>query len=463
MKGAIYMNNSKRLSAAVIAVCTVLSSAVSCSSKKKDSSNKQPVTEAQTSDDNNDILGSDAEPSENMEITWLADFDLNPVEGEQRSVALSLFEDVYGGKINYVYAAPEEKYSTLSAMIDSGETVDMFPYEAGIFPDGVLRGYFAPLDPYFEELGMDSGIWDEMSPVTDMLAYNGQHYVMPYSISDPVLVTYSRKLMQSEGIDDPRKLWQEGKWDWNAMKSMTEKFRANNPDASRYGINGWYGQAAINSTGHTVVGFDGSALKNNIADPEVAKAIGLINDVSANSWYNGTYHDTFPSDFNSLFFVSGSWTLGISNAANPEADLMIVPFPKSPDTDKNYVSCNFNSRLLVNGSDKGSAVAAYLRCERLAASETKYKNAAKAEATAVRKNQSGSFRSFITEEQYDALMEYTDLSKVTPVLEFGNGMEKSMADNVMSRITDTSREKDWEAEKKELSPAIDAEIAKYNS
>ena len=457
------MKDIKRLSAAVIAVCAALSSAVSCSSKKKDSSNKQPVTEAQTSDENADIFGSDAEPSENMEITWLADFDLNPDEGSQRSVALSLFEDVYGGRINYVYAAPEEKYSTLSAMIDSGETVDMFPYEAGIFPDGVLRSYFAPLDPYFEELGMDSGIWDEMSPVTDMLAYNGQHYVMPYSISDPVLVTYSRKLMQSEGIDDPRKLWQDGKWDWNTMKSMIEKFRANNPDAYRYGINGWYGQAAINSTGHTIVGFDGSALKNNIADPEVAKAIGLINDISANSWYNGTYHDTFPSDFNSLFFVSGSWTLGISNAANPDADLMIVPFPKSPDADKNYVSCNINSRLLVNGSDKGSAVATYLRCERLAASETKYKNAAKEEATAVRKNQSGSFRSYITEEQYDALTEYTDLSKIAPVLEFGNGMEKSMADNVMSRITDTSHGKDWEAEKKELSPAIDAEIAKYNS
>ena len=136
------------------------------------------------------------------------------------SAALALFEDAYGGRINWVRTSANDKFSTLSAMLDSGETVDMFPFDGGVFPGGVMSGQFAPLDSYFGDMGVDEGLWSDVSSLMDMFAYNGQHYVIPYSISEPVLLTYSRKLMKSEGIDDPRALWQEGKWDWDAMKSM---------------------------------------------------------------------------------------------------------------------------------------------------------------------------------------------------------------------------------------------------
>ena len=93
-----------------------------------------------------------------MEITWLADYDLNPQPGGQRSAALTLFEDIFGGRINCVYTSPKDKYETLSSMINSGETVDMFPCEAGAFPNGTTAGLFDPLDPYFTYMGMDDGL-----------------------------------------------------------------------------------------------------------------------------------------------------------------------------------------------------------------------------------------------------------------------------------------------------------------
>lgn len=461
------MKNIKRLLAALISTAAVLSSAASCSKKESSKSEAVPTADSTENTTEPDI------PADDMEIVWLADYDLNPASDEQRSVALSIFEDTYDGKINYIPCTPQDKFSTLASMIDAGETVDMFPCEAGVFPNGVMRDWFAPLDPYFGEMDMDSGLWEDMSDIVEMFAYNGQHYIVPYSVSEPLLLTYSRKLMQSEGIDDPRKLYQEGRWNWDTMKSMIEKFMANNPAAYRFGINGWYGQAALSSTGHTVVGFDGSRLTNNIGDEAIARAVGLIAEIRANGWYSSFWRDSFPSDFNTLFYASTSWTLGISNAANPDADLMIVPFPKSPDADKNYISCNFNSRMLVNSSDKGKAVATYLKCERIAAADENHKKAAKEAAVATYKNVSGSFKSFVTEEQYDALQEYLDTSEVSPVFDFGNGMGEAMTGygiyspdtrGVMYRITDTEgTQPPWDALREALSPVIDSEIAGYNN
>ena len=466
------MSGSMRLLAAVIAAAAVLSAAPSCSSKKS-SGKSQPAASDTDAAETTAADGNGSLSAEELEITWLADYDLNPAENSKRSAALAIFEDIYGGRINYVQTSPDGKFSTLDSMLASGETVDMFPCDPGVFPDGVMRDRFAPLDPYFGDMGVNDGLWADTEQLSDALAYKGQHYIMPYSVSDPQILTYSRKLMKSEGIDDPRKLWQEGKWDWDAMKSMIDKFKKNQPNAARYGINGSYGQAALASTGHTVVSFDGSSLKNNLADADIGKAVGLICDIRNNGWYSSILRDTFPSDFNTLFFASGSWTLGISNAANPEGDLMIVPFPKSPDADKCYISCNINSRMLVKSSDKGRAVAAYLRCERLAATEEKFVKAAREEATAEKKNASGSFRSFITDEQYDALQEYLDPTKVTPVFDCGWGMGDTMSGNgnyttdsrgVMQRITETGPYgRSYEQLRDELSSVIDSEIAKYNS
>ena len=127
--------------------------------------------------------------------------------------------------------------------------------------------------------------------------------------------------------------------------------------------------------------------------------------------------------------------------------------------------------MLVKNSQKGKAVATYLKCERLAVTEETYKKAAREQALVQQKNASGSFRSFITEEQYDALQEYTDLAKAVPVFDFGNGMTEAMTGyghytsdtrGIMYRITDSQQSRDWEELKKAFSPVIDEEIAKYS-
>ena len=175
--------------AGIIAVSLTLTSLFSCSSSKKEESSEEIVTEPAATEAPTEAETEEfrkAEAREEMTITWLSDYDLNPARHEKRSSALEIFEDVFGGKINYVATSADGKYDRLAEMLNAGETVDMFPYEQGAFPEGLTRDLYAPLDPYYEELGMDTGIWDDMQEVIDMYSYKDGHYVIPYSFTNPV-------------------------------------------------------------------------------------------------------------------------------------------------------------------------------------------------------------------------------------------------------------------------------------
>ena len=455
------MNYFGRALSALIASAAVILTTASCSEKDKTKPSEIKPTESSTETSKAD---SAKKPAGSMEITWLADYDLNRSESE-RPAALAIFEDVYGGKINYVQTAPENKLSKLEEMLGAGEEVDMFPYEDGVFPEGTARDLFQPLDPYFEELGMDEdGLWDDIKDIAEIFKYKDQHYVVPYALSEPYLLTYCRALFRSEGMDDPYTLYKEGKWDWNAFTGMINKFTESETSAHHFGISGFYGEAILASTGHTVINFDGNSFTNNIGDPYIESAEALMNNLRVRWLYNSYWSDMYLHDQNTLFYCSRDWTLPISDKYNADYDIMAVPFPKTPGADKNYVSCKANARMLVKNSEKGSAVATYLKCERLAVTELK--DSAKEQA----------LRS-ITEEQYNAIQDYLDPSKVTPVFDFGYGMSSRMYGNgnytfetrgVMDNITSVLLESgnpygDWAELRDRLSPMIDEELAKYNN
>ena len=478
------MKNLKRLLAALTAVTAVMSCYASCGKDNSGSDNTQTTTEAWKGEDEvdldlSDLTGGEAvETTEDMTLTWLADYDINPSGSNDRSVALSLFEDVYGGKINYVQTTSDDKFTKLATMILSGDEVDMFPYEWDAVPNGVTKNQYDPLDPYFETMGIEDGLWDDMEDVIDMFEYDDQHYVVPYSISDPLLITYSRKMMQAEGLEDPYELYEAGEWDWDAFMDMMETFVSNAPSgATRYGINGWFGQAIIQSTGHTVINYEDGVLYNNIDDPELEKAELLMQEIATKQLYRNEWIGYFPDDQSTLFFAMADWALGASNAKNEDMDLMIVPFPKSPNADEYYLCCNYGARMLVKNSKKGEAVATYLKCERLAATDDSYKEAAKEKALIVNKTAAGIVTSYVTEEQYDALQTYLDPDNVTPMFDFGYGMGDRMYGSgeytyetrgVMDNLTDALLEGNeavdsWASLRDAWTGVISEEVDRFNS
>lgn len=431
------MSKLKRTLAGAAAMAVILSVSASCD-KKKSSETKQS---ADSSSVEQDVQPTEpvTEDPDKMTITWLGDFDLNPDPGEPRSTALALFEDQYGGRINYIRSTPGENLTILDSMIAAGEELDIFPYYPEYFPQGVVKDRFEPLDPYFDTLEMNSELWSGMSSVTEAFAYKGQHYVLPYSMSDPLVLTYSRKIMTDNGLEDPCKLYAEGKWDWDVFMEMMEKFVAEpSPDwTPKYGIGGSFGQGVIPSAGKTVISCENGSLVSNIMSPEIQKAQELMSSLSAKNLYRRDLVGSYPTNGCTLFLADNGWSLGQSNAENPDKDIMIVPFPKSKEA-SGYAFCgSYNARMLVKNSKKGEAVATYIKCERLAASDPKCLESAKNHALQEVKTASGIVRSSVTEEQYNALMSYCDPARFMPAVEFGYGMGDAM--NTMGAYTYETR------------------------
>lgn len=414
----------KKISAIIFSFC-IISNLTACKEKKADSSS-EPAAEV-TSEIQTETIPEPTiyEPDiSGQTIYWLADYNINPEEGEKRSTALALFEDIYGGNIEYIHAEPDELFETLDNRLLSGEPVDMVPYEINAVPEGVTKNRFQPLDDYFDVLEWDSELWENMHDTAEIFRYNGNHYVIPYSISDPFIITYSQKLMKSEGLDDPYELYKKGEWNWDTFTDMMDKFISQQTSDTRYGIAGYFGEACLYSTGKTIVSLNDEKLVNNINSPEIEKAENFMQKIS--SVYNDGWKSNFPTNFNTLFYGMPDWSLRESNALNPDADLMAVPFPKPSGSDKYYMCANYNARMLVQNSDKGEAVATYIKCERLAETSEKYKEAKKSLATQKVTTPMGITVGFLTDKQYSAIQEYTDPSKLTPIFDFGYGMGEKM-------------------------------------
>lgn len=404
------------------------------------------------------------------EIYWLADYDINPTNNQDRSVALTLFEDQFGGKINWIQCTSENKFDVLTNRILGGDPVDMFPYEWDALPNGVYKNQYEPLDAY---LDLNDPIWDGMREAIDLYAYHDQHYVVPYAVSDPLLITYSRQMCEENGLDDPYTLYQNGDWDWDIFMEMMQQFV--DGGSGRYGICGWFGQAMVQSTGKTIINFDGSRFTNNITDPDIEAAENLLEEIQNQKLYQSGWYSTFPDSHDVLFYAMSDWSVGGSNAVNPDADLMVVPFPKSPDSDAYYLCGNYAAKMLVKNSAKGEAVARYIYCERLAETEEAYKQAAKQKALIVQQSASGQTLSFITEEQYDAIQAFKQ--DTATVFDFGYGMGSTMygdgeytyetrgiMNNLMDGLLNYPEQVDsWAVLRDTWAPAIDTVLETYNS
>lgn len=468
------MNYIRKIITGIAALSIMATMTASCDTKEKESAESKPETEITPTE-------APTEPPEdktkNRTIVWLADYSLDSQEGGESPAAVKLFRDLYGGEIEFVYTPENEKYETLEYRHNCGEPVDMFPYDEKFLPQGVLSGRFDPLDPYFDILGMEDGLWDDMNGIIDKLQYGDGHYVLPYDVSDPQLIMYSRKLFEAEKLDDPYELYQKGEWDWDTMVEMMSTFVSKpDTDKKRFGIAGDFGKALLASSGSTVVNFENGKFTNNIKDKNIAAAEKLMKRLMDEKLYKAGRYDYYPNDNSVLFYAMGDWALGMSNAKNFKKDIMVVPFPKNPDAAEHYIRCDYDARLLTRWAPNPEAVAAYIRCERMVAAEAKYKELEKAALSVEEKDAYDKWKPFVRTEQYDAIQSYIEDIKANPYFDFSYGMGEKMYGNgdftyetrgVMNNIAESFLRGEnaggkWEKIRDEMSGKIDEEIKKFN-
>ena len=110
----------------------------------------------------------------------------------------------------------------------------------------------------------------------------------------------------------------------------------------------------------------------------------------------------------------------------PDDMIQIVPFPRDPKNDKNFISNKIAAYMWVKGSDNGDVVKAWFNCNRLVNYDKKYTDVAKEKFLANKEGWSS--------EMYDLLMDFFDTDKFIFTYDYGYGLDIEMGNEGSERI-----------------------------
>lgn len=476
-KEMVSMKNYKKAAALLMAL-TMTTAVTACGGGDggSDSANattaeETTTTESQTewTGDNIEVEGLDENEKGDVDISgqtikYLGISDINPTNSNpERSVPLTLFEDTYGAKVEYIATTSSTKFTDLANLIMSGDSPDIFLYEWMAFPYGVSKGQYQPIDDLVD---FSKPMWEDMKGVADDFVMGGKHYVAPlgYRFYDSQVLMYNADLFESEGIDDPKELYESDAWDWDAFVSTMKKFVDNDPE-NRYGIAGWWSNAFVFTAGETLVQYDGNTFTNNINSPALEKAEFMLEDMTKNKlilngWINPS--EAFTSD-TLAFYGMGTWAFNDAQKSMEEYDIQIVPFPKAPDSDTYYVSNALHSYMWVKGSDKADAVKIWFECCRRENYDEQYTEVTKAKLL--------ENNPYWTSEKYDFIMDLYDPDKFTQVFDYAYGISDMMSNTdaggaivqiIYEGIANENEYSNWTQIKNEYSTIIDQELKTIN-
>ncbi len=377
------MKMAKRVIAGCAALTMVLGVATSCtkSSNTKTGGEGFTAEQAKIVEEMKKKVPSDAKESlKNKEITWLAHYDINPAKGKAASPALTLFQDCYGGTIKYKATTWENRYNDLANGVLSGNGPDFFPAnDMDTFPRGAIKEQFDPIDDYID---LDSDLWKDMKSQMDAFEFNGKHYVCVTKTVPRYACVYNKTTIENEGFDDPAELFENGEWDWDIFEKMCKDFT--DDSQKKYGLDGyWYVKAISESCGVPLITLKDGKLVENMSDPELEKIQTRMyklqkNNVvfprSENEWKtrgNGANGEGLGSHL-TLFIPIGLYALEadpdttktFGNVENGE--VMFVPMPKDPDSDKYYISAKVDGYNFCHAGPNPEGVAAYMNCIKIA-------------------------------------------------------------------------------------------------
>ncbi len=336
--------------------------------KTLDSATREEVAQIAASD--NRLTGE----LENKTIKWMANWDINPDgTGKNVPIELAIFQERYGGKVETKLIDWNSRFDILATSINANEGIDFFPAgDVDTFPKGAIRGMFQPVDDYID---LDSALWQDVKPASDQLMWDGSHYVIVNAVTgDGCVVIYNRTTIEEANLEDPAKLYAEGKWDWNAFESMLTKFV--DPANNKFGIDGWWFEYGLSATcGTPYIGLENGKLVNNLKSESVERVQNWMYDLFKNNCvaigvgdYGWKEKPNYIGEHKTLFYPCGMWALYKSPEqwqADFGEDCFFVPMPKDPKADTYSIPASIDGYLMVKGGQNPEGVAKFAECKRV--------------------------------------------------------------------------------------------------
>ena len=452
------------LTAALMCVC----SAAGCGGSSK---NDSAVTTVKKVAVNDTDLIEDIPEDADHEILWMGTYDLNPQEGQDKSVEMTLFNNK-GGKVKYSQVIDSEKFDKLAAAIMSKKDVpDIFKYEWLAFPCQIVKDMYQPVDSIVD---FDSDLWKDTKDSADQFVLNGEHYVAPISFSVGTLMMYDYSVIENEGLDDPYELYQNGEWNWDTWYDMMNTFCSNATDGqTRYGINGWVQTQLIQQTGKTMINYDKetNTFVSNLSDPDIERAENLLYDIGKKGFvdtdWKGNANNAL-KDGNTLFYCMGTWAMTGNNGPKEGDDWRVVPIPSDPNTDEKYMTSDMLAYMWVKGSTKSEAVKTWYECCRIANTDATYRENGKEKFL----NANPAW----TEDMYQVFLDASS-TEYKQVFDYGYGISGTLSDDnsnedgnsitrklyeFTNKTDDSGHQYTWSELRETYSATVDTELKAIN-
>ncbi len=392
---------------------------------------------------------------ENKTIKWLAHYDLNPdTTGKSKATQLEMFENKYGGTVQWYPTTWEARYTDLSNFILGGEGIDFFPGDdSANYPKGIVSGMFEAVDDYVD---MSSPLWQHTQAAYELFNFNGKHFQFVTEVTPFNVCFYNTNTIEEFGFDDPYDLWKAGDWNWDTFKAMLVEFV--DEDAERYGLDEWYFERAITmSSGVPFIGLENGNLVCNVNDATIEKAMNFGYDLYSNGLiypfeqFGWSTHGEFIGSGNELFMIKGIWEIYSapeiwSNQSAPE-DLKFVPVPNPAGSDKQYQDVKVAGYALCKGAQNPQGVALYSECCILASLDESVI------AINERKMQDDYGWNQFHIDTYNEILE---LCRQYPVADFGDGCSNDIASLVSGDhgYRQPFRGTDWATERETIADTL---------
>ena len=421
----------------VLAVCCMSLTAFSCSQAAEEP--EEVVSYKEIAPETREELASLAAKDErltgeleNKKIKWLSDWDLNA----DTPTDLAIFQERYGGEIEWYKCLYAERYDMLANYINANEGIDFF-YAGNFdaFPKGAIRSMFVPCDDYID---FDSDLWKDVKDMNDSVMWKGKHYMTVVEMTgDNCAVLYNRDTIQELGFDDPYELYQDGEWDWEIFEKMLKAFC--NPDEQKYGLDGWWFESGLSATvGVPYIGLENGTLVSNLTDGNIERVQNFMYDLYNSNCiaigvgdFGWSDHPEYIGEGKELFYPVGLWKLyseahKINERTGVDAgwkgifgeNCMFVPMPKDPESDEYYTPASMNAYCFVKDGQNPEGVGKFLDCKRLTILNDDIRKIAD--------------QKFIddyewTQEMIDMKNEMNELAMANPVIDFKNGVTTDLA------------------------------------
>lgn len=461
------MKNQKKFLAAFLSLTTVLGISACGAERDAETTTAVTTTPAATTNTLDDDIKNpvnieefveEDKTLENPNLTYFGFYDMR-VAGDIKP-GVKLFEETYGGKIDYLNCAWGERIDKLQVLIASGDSPDLVDKEDVTFPHLMSKNVYEDLTDYID---LSQPQWAGYETLVENFSWNGEHYYYPFTANAiPNCLIYDKGRFAEFGIEDPKELYEAGNWTWDTFRETMIKFM-DNQEGALGGVYGLLGNDIIISTGTPLIGIADGKITNNMSTPEVERATAFLMKLRKDGltargdgmWSN----ESEPLANGTVAFLGvGQWKITDFCKQYPEQEFGFVPYPRDPSADEYYYGSTNFGYMVPSGSKNVEGAAAFINIMRQCNTDP--------DLMAVVRESIMNDKQY-SEEQYEFLSSFEQIANYNMVVNVSGGFNSDLTtliDNMLVTVAfETGEDKSWTQLREENEGMINSVLDTYVS